>query len=144
MYAPPLISIPPKKKNRQIEKGIQKAIQQAFKLRHRITLAETNAGGLTDKKGVIYCPKHLRDLFGLPQEMPFGCEAWLGLPKGFPDLSGQIRPRVGLFVEVKKPGERPRPEQLSTLEALRADGHVAFWADSVDSALAQFEEQVAA
>jgi hypothetical protein len=132
-----------KRKTQAPEKAIRKAIQQAFKLRHRITLHETDAGGMSDKKGVMRCPKDLAAALGLPQALPFGLEAWLGLPPGFPDLTGCLGGRL-VFIEVKRPGGSFRPGQKEFLEAARLAGHVAFWADSVDSALAQFESEVAA
>ena len=49
-----------------------------------------------------------------------------------------------MFIEVKRPGGKPAPHQAAFLALLRGMGAVAFWADSVDSALRQFREQVAA
>ena len=51
--------------------------------------------------------------------------------KGNADLTGTIPrgPHLGkrLEVEVKRPGARPRPEQLERLAAIRVAGGIAFW-----------------
>jgi len=144
-YGPPVTSgmCAPKKVKRPKpeERLIQDAIIQAFQLRHRIKLEVTNAGGAADKKGVMRCPKSLRAALGLPQVMPFGIEAWVALPPGFPDLCAQLDGRL-LFIEVKRPGGAFRAGQKDFLSARVAEGHLAFWADSVPSALAQFEAAV--
>ena len=55
--------------------------------------------------------------------------------KGEADLTGTIPsgPHRGarLEVEIKRPGERPRPEQLDHLRRVNADGGIAFWTDDV-------------
>lgn len=136
------------------EKQISSAIADAFRLKHRIILHETDAGGSGDKKGIIRCPQGLFSALSLPQALPFGMEAWLSIPPGFSDRSGIIpgvfiqRPtgfhiQRWIFVEVKAPGiPKFRPGQLEFLEARRAEGHIAFWASSVNSALDQFQEAI--
>lgn len=58
-----------------------------------------------------------------------------GPPVGWPDLVGWCPARWGaragrfLAVEVKRPGERPRPEQLAILSGLASDGGLALWVD---------------
>ncbi len=49
-----------------------------------------------------------------------------GLPKGFSDLFG-VRRSDGraIFIEVKKPGERPTQNQLNFIEAMKKHGAVA-------------------
>ena len=59
--------------------------------------------------------------------------------RGFPDRTVLIRGRIA-FVELKAPGEKPRPEQYKWLKDLRALGFVAGWADNVDDAWAIVEE----
>lgn len=56
--------------------------------------------------------------------------------KGGADLIG-IRRRDGRFVacEVKRPGSKPRPEQLAFLELVNRVGGLGFWADSVEMAV---------
>lgn len=48
-----------------------------------------------------------------------------GLRAGLPDLHlpYPTRQHPGLWIEFKRPGERPRPNQLSWHEALRSCGH---------------------
>lgn len=124
------------------EREISKAIAQAFKLKHHITLHETDAGGMTDKKGVIRLPKDLAAFLGWPQVLPFGLEPWVALPPGWSDRTGVANQSQLVFIEVKVPGGSFRPGQKEFLAARRAEGHVAFWASSVDDALAQFAEQM--
>jgi hypothetical protein len=69
-----------------------------------------------------------------------GARGYSGLPAGFPDLVGVIPgPGRAIFIEVKSPGKKPTGLQMAFLERRRAEGALAFWADSVDNALAQFE-----
>ena len=112
-------------RTRPLEKEVQAAIIQAFKVQHRITLHKIDAGAA-----------------GMRSGLPKGGRGYSGLPAGFPDLMGVIPPNGrALFIEVKRPGQKPRPNQTDFLERFRAAGCVAFWADSVDSALAQYEDQ---
>lgn len=57
-----------------------------------------------------------------------------GLTKGLPDLVLYV-PSQGypaLFIELKLPGEKPRPEQLEIFEALRAVGYKVAWVDTFE------------
>lgn len=47
--------------------------------------------------------------------------------------------RLG-FVELKAPGEKPRPEQLFRMERLRDMGYFADWCDTKDKAVKIVEE----
>ena len=110
---------------RLLESDVEKAIIQAFWFKFRIHLFKTDAGAAGMRKG--------RE------------GGYTGMPAGFSDLLGAIPPHGrAIFLEVKRPGRKPTAEQRAFLEARRAEGAVAFWADSVDSALRQFGEQVAA
>ena len=128
MFGPPLLSNQPKKVKKRnksaapLERDIEKAIRDAFRLKLHVTLFKTDAGGAGMRSG-------LRD----------GARAYTGLPAGFSDLVGVI-PGTGraIFIEVKAPGNKPTALQLEFLERRRAEGAVAFWADGVDSALQQF------
>jgi len=106
------------------EKEIQAAIIQAFWFTHRITLWIIDAGSAGMRSGASK-----------------GQKGHSGIPAGFPDLLGVI-PGDGraLFIEVKRQGEKPRENQAAFLAGLKAKGAVAFWADSVDAALAKFQE----
>jgi hypothetical protein len=66
-----------------------------------------------------------------------------GLPAGFPDLIGVI-PGNGRMVaiECKRPGGKPTDNQKYYLDFFRQLGCIAFWADSLESALAKYDEQV--
>lgn len=58
-------------------------------------------------------------------------------PEGWPDICGWVPRRDArqdgrfLGIEVKRPGEVPRPEQITVLRRINDDGGVAFWADSL-------------
>jgi hypothetical protein len=134
-----------------LESDIQMAIIQAFRLKHRITLYETDAGGGQTRRlnqiPVMMTPqKGLLILLSLPESLPFGISPALILPAGFSDLMGAVAAGFQsgddrlLFLEVKRPGQKPRLNQLQFMAARRAEGHMAIWADSVESALEQFEE----
>lgn len=64
-----------------------------------------------------------------------------GLGPGSADLVGVMGPR-GRFVaiEVKRPGNKARPNQEVWLELVRSNGGVAFVADSAASAIRQLGE----
>lgn len=107
-----------------LEREVQRAIQDAFHKRHRIILWHIDAGGA-----------------GMRQGMAAGCGGHSATPAGFPDLLGFIPASGrGVLIEVKRPGGKPTESQLLFIDMLRARGCIAFWADSVDSALVQFEE----
>lgn len=111
-----------------LEKDIQKKIQQAMKLQFGVVMIPIDAGGA-----------------GMRHGQAQGCGGWSSTPPGFPDLLGVI-PGSGraCFVECKRPGNKPTKAQTAFLAIVKAKGAVAYWADSVESALAQFREQVAA
>lgn len=119
---------PPKKprpKKRHPERDVQRAIQEAFRLRFRIILFHIDSGGAGFRSGQAQ-----------------GCGGHSPTPAGYSDLSGVIPgPGRAIFIEVKAPGGKPTPLQLGFLERRRAEGAVALWADSVTSALEQFESQ---
>ena len=113
-----------KPKKASPEKAVQKAIQQAFRLRYNIALVHVDSGAA-----------------GMRQGMARGQGGHSATPSGFPDLVGVVPPSGrAVYVEVKAPGNKPTPTQTAMLELLRNKGAVAFWADSVESACAQFEQ----
>lgn len=58
-----------------------------------------------------------------------------GLPKGYSDLSGvRLGEGRAVFIEVKSPTGRVRPEQQRFLDAMRAAGALAGVARSVEEA----------
>lgn len=60
----------------------------------------------------------------------------LGLAKGNPDLTLAI-PRGGfgaLYIELKKPGEKPRADQVKQMARLEDAGNKVAWADNAEEA----------
>jgi hypothetical protein len=107
---------------RPLELDIQNAIIEAFWLRHRIRLDAIDAGGRGFRR------------FS-------GASGISGIPVGFPDLIGAIPPHGRMLcIEVKRPGQKPTDAQHAFLDRRRTEGAIAYWTDSVDSALRQFEE----
>jgi len=83
---------------------------------------------------VIWFWNEFKDLRGLlyhnysnPRNVVNGAQLLaLGLIKGNPDLTLAL-PRGGfgaLYLEMKKPGEKPRPDQVKQMERLRAAGNL--------------------
>jgi hypothetical protein len=105
-----------------LESDIQKAIIDAFKLKHRIDLYPIDAGGKGFRSSA-------------------GSKGHSGIPEGFPDLLGFVAPQGrGLLIEVKRPRQKPKPKQVEFMAGLAWLGTITFWADSVTSALDQFEQ----
>lgn len=60
----------------------------------------------------------------------------LGLMKGNPDLTLAV-PRGGfgaLYLELKKPGEKPRADQVKQMDRLKKAGNLVEWADNAEDA----------
>ena len=52
---------------------------------------------------------------------------------GWPDITGVIPPHgKALWIEVKRPGEKPSELQRYRLKRLKKAGAVAFWTDNLD------------
>lgn len=58
----------------------------------------------------------------------------IGVP-GMSDLQGHRPDGRCFYLEVKKPGKKPRENQISFIRAMRSTGAIAGWADSVERAL---------
>ena len=60
----------------------------------------------------------------------------MGLIKGNPDLTLAVSKKGfgALYLELKKPGEKPRPEQLKQMERLKNAGNLVKWADNAEEA----------
>lgn len=130
-----------KKATLQTEKGIEKAIQQAFLLKHRIKLLKTDAGGVGVKGLLANPPQWLLAALGIPAP-PFGLAVAILIPPSFSDLLGRLGDGRWVFCEVKKDGGRFRLGQKDFLEARLAEGHIAFHARSVPEALEKFDQQM--
>lgn len=58
----------------------------------------------------------------------------IGIP-GQSDLCGHRPDGKAFYIEVKKPGQKPRKNQLDFIEAMKNSGAIAGWADSVEKAV---------
>lgn len=68
-------------------------------------------------------------------------ETWLQLAKkGSPDRFFILGGRI-YFIEVKRKGKKPTPEQIERHDELRRAGAHIFVADSIDSFIQQFNER---
>ena len=50
---------------------------------------------------------------------------------GVPDIIACIKGRF-VAIEVKKPGQKPKPIQVAFLEAINKKGGLAFWSDNLE------------
>ena len=65
----------------------------------------------------------------------YGAEISIGTP-GESDIMGhRCSDGKAFYIEVKLPGEEPRPDQYAFLEAMRRTGAIAGWCTSVEGAL---------
>lgn len=51
---------------------------------------------------------------------------------GQSDLQGHRPDGKCFYIEVKKPGQKPRQDQLRFIDAMRKSGAIAFWSDNAD------------
>ena len=58
----------------------------------------------------------------------------IGIP-GMSDLQGHTPSGKCFYIEVKKPGEKPRENQLNFLNAMEKSGAIAFWCCSAQEAV---------
>lgn len=58
----------------------------------------------------------------------------IGTP-GMTDLQGHRPDGKCFYLEIKRPGQKPRPDQLKFIKAMRNSGAIAGWADSVERAV---------
>lgn len=71
----------------------------------------------------------------------YGGTVRVGVP-GQADIYGHRGDGKAFYIEVKLPGQHPRPEQRTFLEAMRRSGAISGCAHSVEEALAiTFEEE---
>lgn len=50
---------------------------------------------------------------------------------GVPDIIACIKGKF-VAIEVKKPGEKPKPHQLAFIDAINKKGGLAFWSDNLN------------
>lgn len=102
---------------RPLEADIQAAVLQALALHPKVSWAKRMSVGMFK----------VQDAHG---------ERWIRAAfKGCSDVIGQMRRKYGgkfIACEVKRPGEKPTPEQQAFLEHVRREGGVAFVAYSVN------------
>jgi len=104
------------------EADVQLAIIATFWYKYRIQLDPIDAGGKGFRRAS-------------------GGGGYSGIPEGFPDLLGAIPPSGRMIqIEVKKPRKRPTDAQEQFIHRRVKEGAVAFWADSVESALEKYAE----
>jgi len=60
---------------------------------------------------------------------------------GYPDITGSIN-GIRIEIEVKQPGCEPSKLQYSRLRKLKKLNIIAFWADSLESAISQLDQQL--
>ena len=79
--------------------------------------------------------KLLHHLYSNPRNAVQGrMLASIGLVKGYPDLQLNVAKKGfnGLFLELKRPGEKPRKEQLEIMELLEAQGYFVAWSSDLE------------
>ena len=59
---------------------------------------------------------------------------------GVPDIIACIKGRF-VAIEVKKPGEKPKPHQEKWLEAINKKGGLAFWSDNLSKVKDELEKE---
>lgn len=111
------------------EQNIQNAIRIA--LSDHGMVFRTNAGTFWQGKQVYDQDRKQRILTNL---RPVS-----GLPEGFPDLVFFGKDGKTVFIETKRPGEKPKPEQENFINLARSYGFAAGVARSVDDAMRLIE-----
>lgn len=61
---------------------------------------------------------------------------------GVPDIIACIKGRF-VAIEVKRPKQKPKPIQYAWLEAIKAAGGIAFWADNLESVKEVLKKELA-
>ena len=85
-----------------------------------VALSESGCFVLRTNAGVYYDNQGNRVTIGFP---------------GLSDLVGCTAEGRFFALEIKMPGEKPRPNQLAFLDAMRKNGAIAGWCTSVEGAL---------
>jgi hypothetical protein len=69
----------------------------------------------------------------------------MGLKPGMPDtlLAVPTKDYHGLFLELKRPGEKPTAKQLGIISLLNQKGYYATWKDNLDASIKLIETYLA-
>lgn len=103
-------SIRPRKPAPPPEREVLKGVLDALKM-FGVDASRNNTGAMRNPSGRLV-------RFGNP---------------GDADIRGVMKDGRALSIEVKKLGERPRPEQFDHLHRINASGGVAFWVDDIET-----------
>lgn len=72
--------------------------------------------------------KYIKSIGGLPiKQNQIGIYGQAGVP----DIIACIKGRF-VAIEVKRPGQKPKPIQVAFLEAINKKGGLAFWSDNLE------------
>lgn len=71
---------------------------------------------------------YIKSIGGLPiKQNQIGIYAQAGVPDIIACIKGKF-----VAIEVKRPGQKPKPIQYAFIDAINKCGGVAFWADNLD------------
>lgn len=74
---------------------------------------------------------YIKSIGGIPiKQNQIGIYAQAGVPDILACVQGKF-----MAIEVKKPGETPKPIQIAFLRAIRGAGGIAFWADDLSTVI---------
>lgn len=81
--------------------------------------------------------RYIKSVGGLPiKQNQIGIYAQAGVP----DIIACIKGRF-VAIEVKKPGEKPKPIQEAFLDSITRKGGVAFWTDNLDKVKSELKKE---
>lgn len=112
------------------EKEIQSVISDWLTL-NRIVHWRLNSGAI-----------YLENKFTLRKKGRLVRFAFFLYPKGealtFPDIAG-IFQGIYFSIECKKPGAKPSPNQIKSIDLINSHGGLAFWTDSLSLVIEKFQ-----
>lgn len=81
--------------------------------------------------------KYIKSIGGLPiKQNQIGIYGQAGVPDIIVCIKGRF-----VAIEVKKPGEKPKPHQVAFIEAINKKGGVAFYSDNLDKVKEVLEKE---
>lgn len=81
---------------------------------------------------------YIRSIGGLPiKQNQIGIYAQAGVPDILACVKGHF-----VAIEVKKPGEKPKPIQYAFLDAINHCGGVGMWSDSVEKVKEELKKRI--